>query len=59
MLHASHLIYLLAAVYGIVGVVVLRRAFKASCRICLHRDVCPNREGDHPSDEAKSTCLGK
>ena len=59
MLHASSLIYFFAAVYGIVGVVVLRRAFKPSCRICLHRDACPNREGDHPSDAVRSTCLGK
>jgi hypothetical protein len=58
MLQASHLIYALAAVYCVIGAVVLRRAFKPNCRICLHRDSCPNREGDHPSEAAKSTCLG-
>jgi hypothetical protein len=58
MLQASYLVYVLAAVYGIVGVVVVRRALKPNCRICLHRDSCPNREGDHPSEAAKSTCLG-
>jgi hypothetical protein len=59
MLHASHLIYVLAAVYGIIGVVVLRRTFKPNCRVCLHRQSCPNREGDQPSEAVKSTCLGK
>ena len=59
MLQASHLLYLLASVYAIGGVVVLRRALKPNCRLCLHRDVCPNRDGDHPSDAAEETCLGK
>jgi hypothetical protein len=56
---ASHVTSVLAAVYCIIGVLVLRRAFKPNCRICLHRDTCPNREGDHPSEAAKSTCLGR
>jgi hypothetical protein len=59
MLQAFHLIiYVLAAAYGIIGGVVLLRAFRPNCRVCLHRHACPNREGDHPSEAAKLTCLG-
>jgi hypothetical protein len=59
MLQPSHIIaYLLAAAFGSVGVVVVRRAFRPSCRICLHRESCPNREGDQPSEAVKSACLG-
>jgi len=60
MLSASHIIiYVLAAAYGVVGVVVLRRAFRSNCRVCLHRHSCPNREGDQPSEAARATCLGE
>jgi hypothetical protein len=59
MLQASHIIvYGLAAIYCVTGVLVLRRAFKPSCRVCLHRQSCPNREGNHPSEAAKSACMG-
>jgi hypothetical protein len=59
MFQASHLVFLLlAAVYSIIGVVVVRGAFKPNCRVCLYRQSCPNREGDHPSEAAKPTCLG-
>jgi hypothetical protein len=53
-----HLMYVLAAVYGIIGVAVLRRAFKPNCRVCLYRHCCPNREGNQPSEAAKASCLG-
>jgi hypothetical protein len=59
MLQVPHLVYVLAPVYVIIGVVVARRALKPSCRVCLHRHSCPDREGDHPSKAAESTCLGK
>ena len=59
MLQVPHLFYVLAPIYLIIGVVVVRRAFRPSCRVCLYRHSCPNREGDHPSEAAKSTCLGK
>jgi hypothetical protein len=60
MLQPSHIItYLFAAAFGAVGVVILRRAFRPSCRVCLHRKSCPNREGDQPSEAARSTCLGE
>jgi len=61
MLQTSHIIIyvLAAAAYTIIGGVVLRRAFKPNCRVCLHRQSCPNREGDHPSEAARSTCLGE
>jgi hypothetical protein len=57
--HLPRLLYTLAAVYNVVAVVILRRLFQPNCRICLHRHTCPNREGTHPSDAAKSTCLGE
>jgi hypothetical protein len=59
MLQVPHLLYVLAPIYLIIGVVVVRRALKPNCRVCLHRHSCPNREGDHPSEAAKSSCLGK
>jgi hypothetical protein len=59
MLQVSHVLYVLAPVYIIIGVVVARRAFNPSCRVCLHRHSCLNRDGDHPSEVAVSTCLGK
>jgi hypothetical protein len=59
MLQVPHLLYVLAPVYIIIGAVVVWRAFNPSCRVCLNRHSCPNREGDHPSEVAVSTCLGK
>jgi len=56
--HIIVIIYVLAAAYGVFGVVALRRAFKPNCRVCLHRQYCPNREGDQPSEAARTTCLG-
>ena len=58
MLQVSHLLHALAAVYGAVGLVVLRRLFEPSCRVCAHRHSCPNREGNHPSEAASLTCIG-
>ena len=39
----AHWIFGLAAVYGVIGVVVFRLARKPSCRTCLNRSNCPNR----------------
>ena len=36
-----------------------RKADKYVFHICMHRRSCPNREGWHPADTAKSYCLGK
>jgi hypothetical protein len=36
-------LYLLGAVYVTAGIVVLRLAFRPSCRICLNRHDCPRR----------------
>jgi len=48
MLRVPHLWYVLALIYLIIGVVVVRRAFSPSCRICLYRHSCPNRERRSP-----------
>jgi len=53
-----YFMYVLGAVYSVVGALVLRQVFRPSCRVCLHRHSCPNREGDQPSEAAKPTCLG-
>jgi hypothetical protein len=37
MLQVPHLLYVLAPVYIIIGVVVARCAFNPSCCVCLHR----------------------
>ena len=34
----------LAALYTVFGIVVVRRFRKPTCRVCLYRQVCPNRE---------------
>ena len=35
------------ALYGALGVVIVRRLRKPTCRICLYRGICPNRESEH------------
>ena len=32
--------------YGVLGVVIARRLRKPTCRVCLYRGFCPNRESD-------------
>ena len=43
----SPIILALAGFYTVVGVVIVRRAFKPTCRICLFRQYCPNRQGEN------------
>jgi hypothetical protein len=43
----SPVILALAAFYTVVGVVIVRRAFKPTCRVCLFRQFCPNRHGEY------------
>lgn len=37
----------LAAFYTVLGVVIVRRAHKPTCRVCLFRQFCPNRQREH------------
>ena len=39
----SPMLYALGVLYAALGVVILRRARKPSCRECLLRGYCPNR----------------
>jgi len=59
MLLLPNFFYVLGAAYCLLGAIVACQALKPSCRICVHRNECPNREGSHPSEAAKSSCLGK
>ena len=59
MLSLPHFLYALGAAYCLLGAIVANQALKPSCRVCVHRNSCPNREGSHPSDAVKSSCLGK
>jgi hypothetical protein len=43
MLHLSYLMYALAGVYTVLGVGIVRRLRKPTCRICLFREGCPHR----------------
>ena len=44
-----------AAFYTVVGVVIIRRLRKPTCRVCLLRQFCPNRESEH-SERASKPC---
>jgi hypothetical protein len=44
MSYLSPITYLFGVFYILIGVVVVRRAYKPSCRICLHRRGCPSRK---------------
>jgi len=44
MFHASPIMYLFGVFFAVFGVVVIRRACKPSCRVCLNRRGCPNRK---------------
>jgi hypothetical protein len=59
MLPLPNFLCVLGAAYCLLGAIVVGRALKPGCRVCLHRHSFPNREGSHPSDAAKSSCLGK
>ena len=43
----------LAAFYTVVGVVIVRRAYKPTCRVCLFRQFCPNRQREHLNSAGK------
>jgi hypothetical protein len=43
MLNLSHLIYVPVLLYSSMGIFMLRQSLRPSCRICLHRQRCPNR----------------
>lgn len=57
MFSLHHLMYGLAAFYGVLGVVVFRLARKPSCRNCLSRDDCPNRIGGLLALNRVPTCV--
>jgi hypothetical protein len=40
-------ILVLAALYAVLAVVIIRRLRKPTCRVCLLRQFCPNRESEH------------
>ena len=37
----------LGALYAVLGVVIFRRLRKPTCRVCLLRQFCPNRESEY------------
>ncbi len=43
----SPIILALGAFYTVFGVVIVRRAYKPTCRVCLFRQFCPNRQSGH------------
>lgn len=40
---SAHWVYLLIAIYAVVGLVILRLARRPTCRVCVLRAECPNR----------------
>lgn len=54
-----HLGYFLAAFYSLLGLFILRLAFKPSCRICLLRDHCPNRRRGASQIAGVPRCAGQ
>jgi len=43
MFHLSYLAYALAGFYAVVAAVTINRLRKPTCRICVFRQVCPQR----------------
>ena len=43
----SPAILAITAFYTVFGVVIIRRVCKPTCRICLFRQFCPNRQREH------------
>jgi len=43
----------LAVLYTIAGIVIIRRFRKPTCRVCVYREFCPNRESEHSDATAK------
>jgi hypothetical protein len=54
----SPIILALAAFYAVVGVVIVRRVRKPTCRVCLFRQFCPNRQGEY-LDSAGKPCWSR
>ena len=49
----SPIVLALGAFYMVVGVVIVRRARQPTCRVCLFRQFCPNRQGGHLNSGGK------
>jgi hypothetical protein len=49
----SPMVLALGAFYTVVGVVIVRRVCKPTCRVCLFRQFCPNRQGEHLNSAGK------
>jgi hypothetical protein len=43
----SAILLAVAALYAVFGAVIVRRLRKPTCRVCLNRQICPNRESEH------------
>jgi hypothetical protein len=43
------------ALYGVLGVAIVRKLRKPTCRVCLYRGSCPNRETEH-LDSTRKQC---
>jgi hypothetical protein len=43
----------LTVLYVVFGAVMLRRLRKPTCRVCLFRQFCPNRESQHSKPTSK------
>lgn len=51
----SPVLIALATLYVVLGFVIFRRLRKPTCRVCLLRQSCPNRELEH-FDAARTQC---
>jgi hypothetical protein len=40
---SAHWVYLLIAIYAVVGLVIFRLSRRPTCRVCVLRAECPNR----------------
>jgi len=47
-----------AVVFVVFGVVIARRLRQPTCRICLFRSVCPNRESEY-FDPSRKPCWSR
>ena len=54
----SPIVLALGAFYTVVGVVTVRRAYRPTCRVCLFRQLCPNRKSEHLNSAGKP-CWGR
>jgi hypothetical protein len=49
----SPVLWALAVLYTICGVVITRRIRKPTCRVCLFRQLCTNRESEYYTAASK------